>query len=883
LAAVLLVAGGCNAPGPGGDKPAARLVRLFDEAPRRVLELDRVQIGPQAGGSDLVLARRGTQVVDWRLGDDASSGWSRERLDRSPQPDRVTWTGRVAWDAAEVDSFEARFSGIPETEDLYTTLTWSGQKPVAGRRRTLRGELVASEPDGIRVYRFTVRRHPDWSERIDFLALHYFEKAGAEVRLMSLGGFRDLVDTEQLAAAIESGARQDLEDEVRSVKLGLPGVDFDWEVDVPGDAKLEFGYAVSGSIDGPVGFEVQLREGAAGSSQRLFAATLEGSAQAERWHDASVGLAPWAGRRVTLSFGTSSPQAIAPLRSLPVWSNPEVVPPTRKRPNIVLIVIDTLRPDRMSLYGHERATTPNIDAWARRAVVFSDVVASAPWTLPSHLSLFTGLDAYRHGTAQFLARPEQRPLAEELRRLGYATLAVTGGGVLDPSFNFDRGFDRYAYFSGSRADGDELEGSVPRALEMLEQHRDRDFFLFFHTYEVHAPFRKRQPFYDAFSNLSAPDEVRTSPAERGAAGGFLQSKPITVNGDTSPEAIEALGAMYDSGIAYTDSELARILDWLAQSGLAAGTVVALTSDHGELLGEHGVMEHGYLYEENLRVPLAIAGPGIEGGAIEQQVRLLDLFPTLMELAGAVVDHAIDGVSLTPFLRGASAAVPAEAWSYASTTNFGLSVSFAGRSKYTFNNSAWSPIFGREGWYSLGRGGERPVAPEQVEDAAFWRGRAREILERSNPGVRLRFSVPEGFRLSAKVDGLVLDPTRVKSTDIDCACVSWSDPARVEVDVSGPEGFTLNFENAEARQFGLELTLSTADGPECSLADRISVDDLAAATYLSCDDGKWLKSPEESAAGAALVLWSVGVGGPAAAPPLANADLEARLRTLGYVN
>jgi hypothetical protein len=161
----------------------------------------------------------------------------------------------------------------------------------------LQGELVSEESGGRCIYRYAVGRHPEWSGRVGDLALRYFEKAGSRIRFESLKGFRDLVDTQQLAVALEAGARLDLDDEVRSVRLGLPGVPLLWEIEVPSGARLEFGYAVSGRIDEAVGFEIHLTDIASpGPPILLFEAALDKGDQVGRWQDAGVPLERWAGR-----------------------------------------------------------------------------------------------------------------------------------------------------------------------------------------------------------------------------------------------------------------------------------------------------------------------------------------------------------------------------------------------------------------------------------------------------------------------------------------------------------------------------------------------------------------------------------------------------------
>ena len=161
--------------------------------------------------------------------------------------------------------------------------------------------------------------------------------------------------------------------------------------------------------------------------------------------------------------------------------------------------MDDLRADHLSLYGYRKVTSPNIDSWAgHHGVTFSNVVAASPWTLPSHVSLLSGLDALSHGVnfPQDAAGKDVLFLAEALREAGYRTGAVTGGGFLRPEYGFHQGFDRFRWWPGEIGHPDELDDGLDTALRWIETWADGPFFLFFHTYEVHSPFHRREPHFE---------------------------------------------------------------------------------------------------------------------------------------------------------------------------------------------------------------------------------------------------------------------------------------------------------------------------------------------------------------------------------------------------
>jgi arylsulfatase A-like enzyme len=322
-------------------------------------------------------------------------------------------------------------------------------------------------------------------------------------------------------------------------------------------------------------------------------------------------------------------------------------PAERPRPlNVLLVTLDTLRNDHCSLSGYARETTPALDELARGGTRFALAYAPTATTGPSHATLFTSRFPITHGVVKngMALGPDFLTLAETLQGAGYRTAAVVSSFVLDAKFGFDQGFESYddsfdprfvtikrTEFDGHSVDGafdqrgNETTRKATAELARLAE-AGAPFFLFVHYFDPHAPW------------VPPPEwPARLGPAPPG------------------PPADPALIDAYDGEIAFTDSELGKLLAAIVASGLAADTLVVVTADHGEGLMQHGHMNHGVnIYEEAVRVPLVFHLPGrIEAGhVVHEPVELLDVAPTILALAGVTPREAPDGRSLAgPLTEG----------------------------------------------------------------------------------------------------------------------------------------------------------------------------------------------------------------------------------------
>jgi arylsulfatase A-like enzyme len=369
-----------------------------------------------------------------------------------------------------------------------------------------------------------------------------------------------------------------------------------------------------------------------------------------------------------------------------------------KRPNIVLISLDTLRADRLSCYGHGRETSPRIDALAREGVLCEGAVSTSSWTLPSHWSMLTGLPVSVHGVCDeqlWNRRAEEgevvlpsrgRFLGEELVEAGYATAGFYSWLYLDPKFGLGPGFETYERLGlfgydhpriKARADaareledpaeqvavGRALQAEYPelfdigrptasevvdRSLEWLrEQVAEGDgqpVFLFMHLFDAHDPYTPPEPFASMFgAGYEGPIDGRE-----------VTGEASLVQPGMAPEDLDHLLALYDGGVAWVDSEVGRFLDGLEALGLSEETLVIVTADHGEEFFEHGRKTHRkQLHAESVRVPLVMRWPGRlpAGARISGPTGIVDVAPTILRAAGLRALEASPGVDLVSLARG----------------------------------------------------------------------------------------------------------------------------------------------------------------------------------------------------------------------------------------
>jgi arylsulfatase A-like enzyme/Flp pilus assembly protein TadD len=312
------------------------------------------------------------------------------------------------------------------------------------------------------------------------------------------------------------------------------------------------------------------------------------------------------------------------------WWTPS---PTPRHPNLLLVTIDTLRADHLGAYGATTGATPALDALASAGVRFDQVQTAVPLTGPSHATILTGQYPPAHGVrgnVVFTLGSKYPTLATLLKRQGYQTAAFVGAYPVAAAFGFNQGFDTFNEdfheTSGGEPGGERRANEVAdSALHWLESASgaaaaapSSPFFAWLHFYDPHAPYAPPDPYRERFA-----------------------------------------GRPYDGEIAYTDSQVGRVLDWLRSSGHDADTVVVLLADHGEGLGDHHELLHAVLiYQSTMRIPLLVSGPGVPRGVVvPSRAATIDVLPTVMGLLGFSADPALLGRDLRPSM--AAGGVPSD--------------------------------------------------------------------------------------------------------------------------------------------------------------------------------------------------------------------------------
>lgn len=330
--------------------------------------------------------------------------------------------------------------------------------------------------------------------------------------------------------------------------------------------------------------------------------------------------------------------------------------PADRPRNAILISIDTLRPDRLGCYGHARPTSPTLDALAARGVCFEDVTAAAPWTLPSHATMLTGLYPSHHGVRSHETRLSEDvvTLAEEFHEDGFQTFAVVNThNVGAPQFRLRQGFEEFRYVIETEEDPgtgrvrtfNSGETIVSTAKELLAGRAgDEPFFLFLHFYDAHTDFTPKSEYRERF----------VAPYSGSLDGSTTQLAEARQRMETlSDDDLRFLQELYEAEIRQLDDLLGRFFVWLESEGLLEETLFVVTSDHGEEFQEHGSLLHGRTqYQEVLRVPLILAGPGIPAGArVVTPVHGVDVAPTLLARMGIRSRQPRDGIDLAPSWSG----------------------------------------------------------------------------------------------------------------------------------------------------------------------------------------------------------------------------------------
>jgi arylsulfatase A-like enzyme len=339
-------------------------------------------------------------------------------------------------------------------------------------------------------------------------------------------------------------------------------------------------------------------------------------------------------------------------------------------PDILLLVLESTPVTHLSCCGHHRPTTPHLDQFAAEGVLYEQAISAAPWTLPSHAGLFTGLYTSQHGThfGNPYLRNDLVTLAEMLQQRGYATAAFATNDWVNEKFGFGRGFETFRWAKRTlewlkplfpaetrlektvRYLRDPVYPIGHRNNRLLQdwitrtRRRGRPYFAYTLYFDPHYPYRPQFPYARQFlRGQSRPWWRINLDPDRYMAGAVKMSA----------EELEVLRGLYDSRLASTDATLGRFLDYLRRCGIMDDTLIFIVADHGENLGEHGLMGHQYcVYDTLVRVPLTIRYPPLfeAGQRVSDQVQTLEIFTTIMDILGIAkseIPNDVRGRSLVP--------------------------------------------------------------------------------------------------------------------------------------------------------------------------------------------------------------------------------------------
>jgi len=325
--------------------------------------------------------------------------------------------------------------------------------------------------------------------------------------------------------------------------------------------------------------------------------------------------------------------------------------------NIILIVLDTVRADKLGCYGNFSGLTPNIDKFTAEAVRFENAFSHAPWTLASVASMFTSQYPCQHSAGgqlgSFTVLPDNAvTVAEIFKKAGADTGAIINVLFISEKFGMTQGFDSVdTVLSRANVRMRKASQTTQAALKWLDRPRKKPFFLLVHYFDAHLTYDPPQPFRRQFS---APQDADTSDFIFGTTADMIRYRQGRLK--LGAETIGRLEKLYNAEVAYLDSEVGNLLDGISKRGLDENTIIIIVADHGEEFFDHKGFEHGHtLYNELLHVPLIIKIPGTNKNrtqkVVKSTVRLIDIAPTLCELTGTATGREFMGKSLLPLIRG----------------------------------------------------------------------------------------------------------------------------------------------------------------------------------------------------------------------------------------
>ncbi len=428
----------------------------------------------------------------------------------------------------------------------------------------------------------------------------------------------------------------------RPALLMAPEAEITWALPIPENATLSFAAGIaseSQELEPKIRFEVVVGD------RTVFDRTLDPAAAApdRDWvlHEEPL---PFSDEQpVPITFRTSliGPEGIDAASLVCGFGTPQITTkdrvartkPSKDRPNLLYICVDTVRADHLSCYGHDRPTSPNVDALAAEGIRYATPVSPSPWTWPSTASLLTGLYPYTHGVIwhdECYLPSKAETIAEALQRAGITTYAISANPLVCKPQNFDQGFEVFEEAFQERADV-----LTDRFLNWLDDQEGHRFFAYLHYFDPHYT-------YDPPEGLRYVEEVlqrEVTPQERPQFEEMRAKQKGGVNAYRGrDDRASILTALYDAEIRFFDEQIGRLRAALEERGVLENTIVVLTSDHGEEFFDHGRVGHSLtLHDELTVVPLIVHYPArLSPAVVQDQAETVSLSPTLLELLGVDV-------------------------------------------------------------------------------------------------------------------------------------------------------------------------------------------------------------------------------------------------------
>lgn len=581
------------------------------------------------------------------------SGWGADGSDGDVSFTYASATARVYFPVREQTDLTLRFQMMP---------VGSHRMQVFLNGQSLRG-VVLEEGAQFRTYDLSVAaEHVRQGENYLLLRFGGTTVVDGDDVAVAMGSIRVIEGTpdepegfatptwDTLVSVVELG-----ELERRALAVRAPTT-LSYFLEVPDGAQLVFGIGAEGSNNDLMARVFVTPEG--GERNEIFHVHPRGV-----WNDQALNLAAYAGRVVRLELEVTGTGA-----GRVGWSTPAVMVPPREvapRPeparNVIVLLVDTLRADRLRAYNpSSRVETPTFDRIASEGVLFEQAQSPENWTKPACASVLTGLTPMTHGakTAEAALPSSAELVSETFHDAGFATGSFIANGYVSDRFGFDQGWDSYNNYIRS-GQSTEAENVFAEAGDFIERHRNERFFVYIQTIDPHVPYDPPTSFlrmYDP-SNYSGAVQPRLTPDL------LARAKQRRVSfGEADRVRLEAL---HDGEITYHDHHFGLFLERLAELGVADDTLIVITSDHGEEFDDHGSWGHGHsIFQELLAVPLVFHMPGHlpAGRRVEHTVSTLNIAQTILDLSGVEGLDRAEGRSLVPDMLGAVPIGPQVAFS-----------------------------------------------------------------------------------------------------------------------------------------------------------------------------------------------------------------------------